>query len=52
MNTTIENEKAKAIQFYEEFSKLSESEQDYIRGYIHGKLDACTDTDRQNQKTA
>ena len=50
LNVTIENEKAKAIQFYEEFSKLPESEQDFIRGYIHGKLDACTDTNEQ--KTA
>lgn len=50
LNVTIENEKAKAIQFYEEFSKLPESEQDFIRGYIHGKLDACTNTNEQ--KTA
>lgn len=47
LNTNIDTEKAKAISFYEKFSKLSQSDRNYIEGYIQGRLDKLTEIEQQ-----
>ena len=50
MLSTVNKEKAEAMELIENLKKLPQSKQEYVNGYVQGIAD--TIADREQQKTA